>query len=353
MLPSSHDLLRTLPALILCASLGVAPQAFAESDPYLRPASVPAPADNLPTAERVELGKALFFDPRLSGSNWISCATCHNPALGWSDALPTGIGHNGKALARATPTILNTAFVQPLMWDGRKRSLEDQALGPVESPDEMHQDPDALVAKLKSIQGYRTLFERAYPGAGITKDTIAKAIASFERTVVSTEAPFDRWRKGDEHAISANAKRGFELFTHKANCVACHEGFNFSDNGFHNVGVADAAQFDPGRFKVKPLAAMRGAFKTPTLRDVALTAPYMHNGMYRTLAEVVEHYDRGGDVRTNLSPEMRPLQLSSQEKQDLVAFLETLTGDANPVEVPVLPSGVTAEPTKAPQLAVR
>jgi cytochrome c peroxidase len=239
------------------------------------------------------------------------------------------------------------------MWDGRKRSLEDQALGPVESPDEMHQDPDALVVKLKSIQGYRTLFERAYPGAGITKDTIAKAIASFERTVVSTEAPFDRWRKGDEHAISANAKRGFELFTQKANCVACHEGFNFSDNGFHNVGVADAAELDHGRYKIKPLAAMRGAFKTPTLRDITLTAPYMHNGMYRTLAEVVEHYDRGGDVRTNLSPEMRPLQLSSQEKQDLVAFLETLTGDAKPVEVPVLQSGVTAEPTKAPQLAAR
>jgi len=318
---------------------------------YLRPPTVPAPADNVPNAARIELGKALFFDPRLSGSNWISCATCHNPALGWSDALPTGIGHNGKQLSRATPTILNTAYLPVLMWDGRSGSLEDQALGPVESADEMHQDPDVLVGKLASIPGYRTLFERAYPGQGISKATIAKAIASFERTIVSGEAPFDRWVQGQSDAISASAKRGFELFTNEANCVACHSGFNFTDGSFHNIGVIDPGPADNGRFAVKPLKAMRGAFKTPTLRDIALTAPYMRNGIYRTLEEVVEHYVRGGDVRENLSAEIHPLNLSAQDKRDLVEFMLTLTAAPVSVQLPVLPSGVTAELPRGPHLA--
>jgi cytochrome c peroxidase len=262
-----------LVALALGCSLSADAIAAGPTDPYLRPEQVPVPANNQITTERVELGRALFFDPRLSGSNWISCATCHNPALGWSDALPTAIGHDGKRLSRATPTILNTAYVEPLMWDGRKNTLEDQAMGPVESSDEMHQDPEALMEKLRSIGGYRLMFERAYPGEGINKDTIGKAIASFERTVVSTEAPFDRWRKGEKEAVSDSVRRGFQLFTQKANCVACHSGFNFTDNSFHNIGVMDVDAADLGRFNVKRLPSLRGAFKTPTLRDVALTAP--------------------------------------------------------------------------------
>jgi cytochrome c peroxidase len=307
------------------------------NDPYLRPATVPAPADNQTTPERVELGKALFFDPRLSGSNWISCATCHNPALGWSDGLATGIGHGMKQLGRATPTIINTAFNPIQMWDGRKSTLEDQALGPIGADVEMNQPLPELIAKLEQIDGYRTLFRKAYPNEPISEKTLAKAIASFERTVISTESPFDRWRMGDQSAVDAPVKRGFEVFTGKGNCVACHQGFNFTDNGFHNIGVKDVGAVDLGRYNEKKLPSMKGAFKTPTLRDIALTAPYMRNGIYRTLDEVVEHYDRGGDVKENLSGNMKPLNLTAQEKADLVAFMNSLTGRHMAVAVPRLP----------------
>lgn len=307
----------------------------APSDSYLRPEKVPAPSNNLVTPERVALGKALFFDPRLSGSNWISCATCHNPALGWSDALPTAIGHGMKILGRATPTILNTAYQRKQMWDGRFRTLEEQALAPIEADVEMSQNLDEAVAELKEIAGYHALFDKAYPGEGITKDTIAKAIASFERTIVSSDAPFDRWIKGDEKAMSDSAKQGFALFEGKANCTACHQGFNFIDDGFHNIGLK--GNQDAGRHAEVPVAVMMGAFKTPTLRDVALTAPYMHNGMYNTLDEVVAHYNRGGDVKDNLDPNMKPLNLTDQEQKDIVEFLKALTGEQMAVTVPHLP----------------
>lgn len=307
-------------------------------DPWLRPAEVPHPADNAPTPARAELGKALFFDPRLSGSNWISCATCHNPSLGWSDGLPTGIGHGMNILGRSTPTILNTAYNKILMWDGRKATLEDQALGPIGADVEMNQDIGELVKELDAIPGYREMFDKAYPGQGITPGTIGKAIASFERTVVSTEAPFDRWRRGDEKAVSEAVKRGFEVFKGKANCAACHMGFNFSDDGFHNIGLRSLGEKeDVGRFAHRKVKVLRGAFKTPTLRDVALTAPYMHNGIYRTLEEVVEHYDRGGDVKEHLSPNMKPLGLNDQDKRDLVEFMKSLTGAPMTITVPMLP----------------
>lgn len=324
--------------LWLCAALLLGSAAAAQAAPkesYLRPAAVPAPEHNQPTAARVELGRALFFDPRLSGSNWISCATCHNPALGWSDGLPTAIGHGMIVLGRATPTILNTAYQRKQMWDGRFRSLEEQALEPIGAEVEMNQNVDEVVAELKSIPGYAALFDQAYPGEGISKDTIAKAIASFERSVVSGEAPFDRWLKGDEQAIGAAAKRGFALFEGKANCAACHQGYNFMDDGFHNIGLK--GNQDVGRYAQVPLPIMKGAFKTPTLRDIALTAPYMHNGMYRTLDEVVAHYNRGGDAADNLDPNMKPLDLSEQEQRDIVEFLKTLTGEPMTVAVPRLP----------------
>jgi cytochrome c peroxidase len=193
------------------------------------------------------------------------------------------------------------------------------------------------VTRLKTIHGYASKFEQAYPGQGISEATVARAIASYERTVLSTESPFDRWRKGDAEAVSESAKRGFELFTGKANCDICHMGYNFTDNGFHNIGLKDAGAEDVGRFAQKPLKSMRGAFKTPTLRDIALTGPYMRNGAYVSLMEVVEHYDRGGDDKTNLDINMTPLGLSAAEKADLVAFMESLTGAPRVVRVPVLP----------------
>lgn len=326
------------PILSIMACMGMLLTTPAEAEPkesYLRPALVPAPRDNLHTPARAELGKMLFFDPRLSGSNWISCATCHNPSLGWSDGLPTAIGHGMKMLGRATPTILNTAYQPRQMWDGRFRTLEEQALGPIIADEEMNQNLNEVIMELLAIPGYVQLFERAYPGEGITKQTIAKALANFERTVVSGESPVDRWLKGDEKAVNEAVKRGFALFEGKANCAACHQGFNFSDNGFHNIGLK--GNQDAGRFGVVPLPSMKGAFKTPTLRNIALTAPYMHNGSYQTLTEVVEHYNRGGDVKEFADPNMKPLKLNSQEIQDLVEFMKNLTGATPDITVPALP----------------
>jgi cytochrome c peroxidase len=315
----------------------------ADLSKYLRPGEIPQPDNNRITTHRVELGKMLFFDPRLSGSNWISCGTCHNPALGWSDGLPTAIGHGQKVLGRSTPTILNTAYQSLQFWDGRVRTLEKQALGPIEAAGEMAQSIDkdkghlkSLLAELSALKGYRDAFEAAYPGEGIGKNTIAKAIASFERTIVSTDADFDRWIKGEKQAMSKAALRGFKVFEGKANCAKCHSDFNFTDNGFHNIGLKDAT--DSGRYAIRKVKINIGAFKTPTLRDIALTAPYMHNGAYSTLEEVIEHYNRGGITKENLSPKIKKLNLTNGEKSDLLAFLKSLTGEENPITFPVLPS---------------
>ncbi len=328
--------------LAICLSFISAPILAADLSHYLRPSEIPQPDNNRMTPERIELGKMLFFDPRLSGSNWISCATCHNPGLGWSDGLPTAIGHGQKILRRSTPTILNTAY-QPLqLWDGRARSLEKQALGPIEDEGEMaqhlHKSKDrshGLIDELKALKGYRDAFEVAYPGEGITKNTIAKALSSFERTIVSTDAAFDRWIKGDKKAMSKSALRGFTLFEGKANCVKCHSNFNFTDNGFHNIGLEDAT--DAGRYAIRKVKILIGAFKTPTLRDIALTAPYMHNGAYATLEEVIEHYNVGGISKENISPNIKELNLTDNEKSDLVVFMKSLTGKPTPITYPMLP----------------
>lgn len=302
---------------------------------YLRPMEVPQPADNLSTPERVELGKNLFFDPRLSGSKWISCATCHNPVLGWSDGLPTAIGHAMTVLGRSTPTILNGAYQKFQFWDGRAATLEQQALGPIQADVEMAGNMADVVKTLSEIPKYKQMFESAYPGQSITNDTVAKAIAAFERSVVSTDSPFDRWLKG-QNTMNEAALRGFEVFKGKANCAACHSGFNFTDNGFHNIGLPDNT--DEGRYNVKKIKVMHGAFKTPTLRDVVLTAPYMHNGQYKSLEEVVDHYNNGGTPTfDNLDPNMKKLNLSKQEKKDLIEFLKALTGDPVAFTVPQLP----------------
>jgi cytochrome c peroxidase len=301
--------------------------------------SAPMPADNVSTPARVELGKALFFDPRMSGNGAMSCASCHNPSLGWSDGLKTAVGWGGQVLGRATPTVVNTAFNTQFMWDGRKKSLEDQALGPMKTPQEMNTDFAVSLARLRGVAGYVALFDKAYPGEGVTEETIAKAIAAFERTVVSNDSAFDRWLAGDKKAFTLPQWRGYKVFTDsaKGNCAACHSGANFTDNGFHNIGIKTGGEPDPGRFNIRKVASMQGAFKTPTLRDIELTAPYFHDGSAATLRDVVDHYVRGGDERSNLSGSMKPLNLSEQEKDDLVAFMKSLTGSRKPVAVPQLP----------------
>ena len=303
--------------------------------------AVPTPADNVPNAARVNLGRHLFFDPRLSGDGNMSCATCHNPGLGWSDGLPTGKGVKSMALDRASPTIINSAYNKIMMWDGRKKNLEDQAMGPMEANSEMNMDTAKLFKWLNETDGYRKLFEVAYPKEGINANTLAKAMATFERTVVMKDSPFDRWIAGDAKAMNKQQVRGFGVFLDpaKGNCVACHSAPNFSDSGFHNIGLAAWGKPNPdmGRYAQKPVEKLKGAFKTPQLHGIALTAPYFHDGSAKTLMDVVNHYEQGGEVKTNLAPNMKPLNLTKEDKEDLVAFLNALTGTVPAVVVPVLP----------------
>ena len=308
-------------------------QDFVLSDP-------PAPADNRTTPQRVALGKQLFFDPRLSGDGNMSCATCHNPMLGWSDGLPTA--RKGRMLNRATPSLVNAAYNTLQMWDGRKRSLEDQAMGPLEAVAEMNLRPDLAAIWVRDNATYRAAFAQAYPGAEINQATIAKAIAAFERTIISRNSAFDLWVAGDNAAMTPQQVQGFAVFldAERGNCATCHMGANFSDNGFHNIGLAghDNPGSDPGRHAVIPLPIMQGAFKTPTLREIGRTAPYFHDGSAHTLQQVVDHYVEGGHG-TNLSPNMKPLTLSLSERTALVAFLHALSSPPTQFALPTLPRG--------------
>ena len=303
---------------------------------YKRPKSIPFSASNPYSPQKVALGKLLYFDTRLSGSNLLSCASCHNPGFGWGDGQPLGIGQGMQVLPRRTPTILNGAWGELFFWDGRADSLEQQALGPIQGAGEMNQNLDALVQELSKIEGYRKRFDEAFPGEGITGPNITKAIATYERTIISSRAPFDDWIDGNEGAISASAKRGFVLFNTKARCAQCHNSWRFTDDSFHDIGLPDVS--DPGRAKQLPdIEKMQHAFKTPGLRDIGRRAPYMHNGSMATLEEVVDHYIHGGVQRPSLSEEMKPIALSDAERTDLLEFLHALTGPLNPVVLPVLP----------------
>ncbi|MBV8836493.1 MAG: c-type cytochrome [Alphaproteobacteria bacterium] len=302
---------------------------------YRRPDSIPFPKDNPYTTEKAALGKKLYFDTRLSAANLLSCASCHSPAYGWGDGQPRGVGHGMKQLGRRSPSIVNAAFGEVFMWDGRFASLEQQALGPIQADAEMNLPVDQLLGRLKGIPAYAPLFEAAFPSEGITPANIAKAIATYERTVVSGRAPFDAWIEGDESAIDESAKRGFALFNGKAACMNCHSGWTFTDDSFHDIGMPDK---DIGRGKQIPnIIKMQQAFKTPGLREITRRGPYMHDGSVATLEAVMEHYDRGGIDRPSRSALMKPLGLTAQEKADLVAFMQTLTSDMDPTTVPVLP----------------
>lgn len=303
--------------------------------PFARPANIPAPADNPVTEAKAALGKALFFDPRLSGSGAIACASCHNPSLGWQDGQVRGVGHHGAPLGRHTPTILNIAWAEPLFWDGRADTLEEQAKGPLSAPAEMNMPAGDAVAKVRSIPGYRAAFGAAFPGQPIDLDTIAKAIATYERTVISGTAPFDRWVRGDDKAVSEPAKRGFALFNStRTGCASCHSGWRFTDDGFHDIGLPDG---DIGRARIVPgIAILEHAFKTPTLRNIAERPPYMHDGSLPTLEAVIDHYDHGYVDRPSLSPEMKRSKLTAQEKADLVAFLQSLSSRDKGVTFPIL-----------------
>jgi cytochrome c peroxidase len=240
-----------------------------------------------------------------------------------------------KQLGRRSPSIVNAAFGQIFMWDGRMASLEEQALGPIKADVEMNLPIEELIDRIRNITEYGPLFRAAFPREGIKPETIAKAIATYERTVVSGRAPFDAWLERDENAISESAKRGFVLFNTKGGCANCHSGWNFTDDSFHDIGLSDE---DIGRGKfLAGVVKMQHAFKTPGLREITRRGPYMHDGSMATLEAVMEHYDRGGVDRPSRSDLIKPLGLTKEEKADLVAFLATLTSDMDPTTVPVLP----------------
>ncbi len=301
---------------------------------YRRPAEVPFPADDPYTKAKAALGRTLFFDPILSGGNTRSCATCHNPSLSWTDGLKRGIGE--RPMATHTPTLLNIAWIPVLGWRGQFPDLEVVALTPMTRPGIMNQKVDELIGELKAIPGYVAAFKKAFPGSGISPDAITSALATFERTIVSGPAPFDLWIEGDEEAISDDAKRGFALFRGKAQCAECHRGWNFTDAGFYDVGVG--GKDDIGRGAMFPDSIkLQHAFKVPTLRDVARRAPYMHDGSEATLMDVIDLYDRGGIDRPSRSELVKPLHLTRKEKDELVAFLKTLTSGPARVTLPELP----------------
>lgn len=308
---------------------------------WLRPSEVPQPKENRVTPEKIELGKLLYFDVRVSADDSISCATCHHPKQGWSDLNPTSkaIGFEGRVGPRNSPTILNSAYQKHQFWDGRVKSLEAQALGPVQTAVEMNMPLDKLIKKLQAIKGYRKLFEKAYPKEGITAVTFAKAIASFERTIVSPDSPFDKYAKGDEDAISQEAKEGFKLFRGKALCIYCHDGWNFSDGSFQNIGLHDGELKgkELGRYNVKNRPVWYGAFKTPTLRDVSKSYPYFHDGSVKTLEEATFICSSGGRYEhnvKNLSTAMHDRNLTREEVDKIVSFMKTLTSPDIVLKIP-------------------
>ncbi len=289
------------------------------------------PEDNPVTPEKVALGKKLYFDMRLSANDTVSCATCHDPEKGFADAVPLAVGIDGQKGRRNSPTTLNAANYDLQFWDGRAPSLEEQAKGPLINPVEMGMPShDDVVKKLRGIKEYQQAFQDTF-GEEITIDNIAQAIASFERTLLSGNSPFDRFTyAGDENALSDEAKKGLVVFEGKGRCITCHEFVGsyalFTDNKFHNIGIGmDKPDPDLGRYDVTKEEKDRGAFKTSTLRDIALTAPYMHDGSKKTLEEVVEFYNKGGEPNPSLSGEIRPLNLTEEEKKALVEFMKSLT----------------------------
>jgi cytochrome c peroxidase len=329
--------------------------------------AVPVPAHNRPSAAKIRLGRKLFLDRRLSGNGTLSCAMCHVPEQGFtSNELATAVGHEGKSLRRNSPTLLDVAYAGPFFHDGREPDLDLQALDVMVNPDEMAMPSlGAVVARVRSLPDYEELFEEAF-GAPATVESIGRALGTYLRSLVTGDSPFDRWHfGGDEDAVSDAVQRGFALFTGKAGCAECHfvgeDNALFTDHGFHDTGigwltvmvrgrsrepvrvelapgvytdldraavesVGEPPAHDLGRYEITWDPGDRWKFKTPTLRNVARTAPYMHDGSLTSLREVVEHYDRGGVPHEGQDPRLRPLGLTEREKDDLVAFLESLTG---------------------------
>jgi cytochrome c peroxidase len=299
-----------------------------------------APPGNPPSSAKIRLGKELYFDTRLSADGTVSCATCHNPALGWSDEGPTSKGIHGQLGGRRAPPVSNAAYAPLQFWDGRSPSLEDQAKGPIQNPIEMGNTHQAMIQTVSAISAYQAEFKAVFGEGPITVDQVAEAIAAFERTVVTTDSRFDRYVRGDHGALSALEKQGLEIFNGKGHCTSCHWGPYFSDGRFHNLGVPAK---DPKKPDLGRDPRDMGAFKTPTVRDAARRPPYLHDGSEKTLESLIDFYDRGGGKDRNLDPLMVPLGLSKHEKAALVAFIKSLdslnpeVADVRPIDPRNLP----------------
>jgi len=317
--------------LVAAAALGAAPEQPGTSRlleiPLGLDAYLPTPEANPLTPEKIALGRKLFFDRRLSRDRTVACATCHDPRRAFTDGQAVSVGVFGRRGTRNVPTLLNRAYGSAYFWDGRASTLEAQVLQPIQLRNEMDMTFGEILLRLRSEASYGRLFRQAFSREANQED-LARALASYLRTILAGNTPVDRYLSGEREALREPARRGLALFRGKANCAACHLGPNFTDERFHNTGVAwrDGEWLDPGRFAVTGKEADRGAFKTPTLREIALTAPYMHDGSMVTLEDVIEFYDRGGNRNPYLDPEIRPLRLTAEEKQALLAFLRSLCG---------------------------
>jgi cytochrome c peroxidase len=286
----------------------------------------PAPADNPLTPETIALGRQLFFDRRLSRDGSRSCASCHDPARAFGGRASVARGIGGAVGTRNVPAIVNRAWGTSFFWDGRAATLEDQVRQPILNPAELGMTPAGVEALARSDR-YRSRFRTVF-GAEPTLALVGRALASYVRSIMAGDAPYDRYLAGKADALRADALRGLGLFSGPARCMTCHSGPLLSDEAFHNTGVAwrTGVVTDEGRGGITGRPADRGAFKTPTLREVARTAPYMHDGSLHTLPEVIDFYDRGGHDNPGLDPQIRPLRLTAAEKGDLLAFLASLTG---------------------------
>lgn len=332
---------------ILRISLLAAPLAFALSTavwaqdfpekPPKPPLGLPQlvwPEDDPYSKDKAELGWLLYFDKRLSSDLSVSCASCHAPEKAFTDGEAVSTGIKGQKGGRSAPTVINRFYSTLQFWDGRADSLEEQAKGPIANPIEMTAEKTAdkahegSVSRLKAVPGYVSRFKKVFESDKIDINQVAKAIATFERTVYSGNAPFDRYKNGDKAAMSKEQIRGMDIFYNKVACDSCHIGFNFTDDSYVNIGIGmDKKDPDLGRYVVTKRDEDRGAFKTPTLRDIEHTGPYMHDGRFKTLEEVVEHYDKGGIKNDYLDSRLKPLKLTKQDKSDLVAFLKALSGE--------------------------
>jgi cytochrome c peroxidase len=322
--------MRPKPSWAWSASLLVA-AALAAADfskpPLGLDAYLPTPTENPLTAERVALGRELFFEKRLSRDGTLSCATCHDPDLGYTDKNPVAVGVGGQKGKRRTPRLINRAYGRSFFWDGRAATIEEQVLQPIANPIEMALPLEDAVAVLRADANYAHEFQAAFQGEP-TSERLAFALAAYVRTILSGDSPYDRYLAGNESALSDAQKRGLALFRGKAACAVCHLGPNLTDERFHNTGIGwkDGKHADEGRAAVTGNAADLAAFKTPPLREVARTGPYMHDGSLATLEDVLDFYSDGGKENPGLDIDMQPLHLTDGEKADVIAFLKALNG---------------------------